>query len=358
MEATRTGNRAYIECSRKGYLYNDVLGTGIVRAGSEMPLAVGIYYHHVVARLLGGGDLEEAIDDAKGEFKCVQDDPHFGCMAHLVECMCRGFQLIKLPEILDEFEVVEIEREHKLPLDFLTIPTRMDVVVRKKSTGRLWCLESKTTSTNKQEYFQKWNYDMQMLMQMWAIEEIYNESPEGVLLQFAYKGMKSWAKDKEQIPWNSPFTKAWYKAGTPPFDKDEYAFDYTRKKDWHPINVWDHFTAAEWIKKLPVDVLVAQYPKSLPIYYDPNRVGAWKKNFLSREARRMEGLNALKDLELGTSEHEQALVEHFPGNMDESCYQNKYNRSCQYLDVCFGPYFDVRDAMASGEFVEREDHHK
>lgn len=135
----------YQECHRKRFLgyhfpvplpsSNTPFGSVGIRPSREnIYLHDGICVHHGLALLRTGKNVEEAVRESLALYwKVVReaglklepdDDPDYVGkeQAALIEACLRAYALVRLPELLKKFEVLEVEQEDLFPLGEFTIP--------------------------------------------------------------------------------------------------------------------------------------------------------------------------------------------------------------------------------------------
>lgn len=163
---------------------------------------------------------------------------------------------------------------------------------------------------------------------------------------------------KQQI---SPLCYGWWRAGDPPFDKEEWKWEYTREKGYSKIPLWlspalkkladeAGMTAAEfWVMEMlpqeAVDGLVAVSP---PFQRPDNLMKALVEEVVAEErewAWKTGEIEGLEDPQLN------ALV-----RRSWDCH-NFYGRSCEFVGICSqGSGWERPELL--GRFVAREKHHK
>ena len=128
----------YQECHRKRFLgyHFPIQGVnlGIAPARANIYLHDGICVHHGLALLRTGSTIDEAVRESLALYwKVVReaglklepdDDPDYVGkeQAALIEACLRAYAIVRLPELLRKFEVLEVEREDVFPLGEFTIP--------------------------------------------------------------------------------------------------------------------------------------------------------------------------------------------------------------------------------------------
>jgi hypothetical protein len=347
----------FLDCRRKAFLQYWKDGTGYTPVTGVTEQAVGSLAHAMLASVLKGMELDEAVAKARldwestltlaltnaGEFEVKRQ------MA-LAEGLVRAWCKVRLPKILEQFEVIGVERECEVPMGGdLVLMTRNDFDLRRKSDGALWAGEFKTTGTNSGSYFEGWRYATQSLTHVYAMKEKYGKVGEGVMFEFLYKGAKR--KDSEgKDQYYSPLVKGYVKRGAPPFMQNEYAFEYTKSKGWEGCNSWEEMNLSQWIDLLPVEKL-EEHLFNKEIYRNEGEWERWKRQAVAQMERVQGGLNDLA----GGIDEDEVMDWVFPGNFNQSCFDDKYHHRCSYLDFDYGL---VDDLEGSGRFQKRVPHHE
>jgi hypothetical protein len=136
----RTRIIAYQECPRRRYYHSHFPtqngNIGIAPVKLYIPFATGSFTHHGLALLLSGMDVDEAVQQsiqsyreavAKKGIQLELGESESSVAEEqiaLVEGMLRAYAIIKLPEILNEYEVMEVEFEDVW--DFAKVRNRND----------------------------------------------------------------------------------------------------------------------------------------------------------------------------------------------------------------------------------------
>jgi len=344
MKVSRSTLRTLTSCQLEGYLKYLALEGGIQPVGRRPALIIGEYVHHLCMSKLAGIESELT---CQTWFEDYQEDDAKPIW-HLIESLYLIWSKFRLPEILDEFEVLAVEKEDIISLGNHSIMVKPDARLLHKETGRVHALEMKTHSYNRADYYEAWQSDLQTLMHVWAMRELFpDKEASHVLMEFLYKGYAKKVKGIKQ--YYSPLLRAYRKVGVPPFDETEYLFEYTRRKDYDQFNVWEDFTPEQWLDLLPEQYQLQQI-SALPIHRMESEIDLWEKLTIARLDRADEGLIELaKDPE--------AVIRYFPGNYNELCMNNKYGYRCDMYEACY-THKSPEQSLASGEYIIREKHYE
>ena len=161
-----------------------------------IPLATGIYTHEGLSLLLQGKPIDEAVSIATGNYwkeirrRGIQIDPGEDAayvadeQCALVEGMLRAYEKVQLPRLLDQYEIVETERDETWPMsewtedagsDFpkdyiLNWMARADALLKEKCSGDLYVVSYKTASQWDSRKSRENEHDMQGLSEVAAME--------------------------------------------------------------------------------------------------------------------------------------------------------------------------------------------
>jgi hypothetical protein len=309
---------AYAECQRKAFYRYYYDKTGIVPVVSDVAQDLGTNVHLMLSKMLEGKGIEDVI--MEGRKAWTGDSSYESQRAWaLAEGLARGYYLVRLPALLEEFEILATEEEEELDLgDGIIQMIRIDGKMRRKSDDSLWALEFKTTGTNKQDYIEGWRYSNQSLTHLMAIDRKYGKRAEGVRFEFLYKGYKQ--KDKMY----SPFVKG---------------------------DIWQSQSMPEIIANMPEDELYGQF-FSKEVFRSASEEERWNRQTVYEQ---MTIAQACEDIWDKDEAEEWLMDTVFRGKFSPDCYSNKYYRKCEYLDICYGIIDDIE---GSGRFKKREPHHQ
>lgn len=200
----RTRVIQYHECPRRRWYgtFYPIKGRqiGIVPKKLNIPLATGTWTHHGLAMLLSGTDIEKAVNEAKkGYWQEIKDrglqiepgeDVAYVAdeQCALVEGMLRAYAVSQLPALLEEFEVLEVEREECWQMDEwgsisaypeikqagpvheLWFMSRLDALLLEKSSGDLYVQSYKTSGGWDSRKSKQNEHDMQGLSELASVE--------------------------------------------------------------------------------------------------------------------------------------------------------------------------------------------
>lgn len=364
--------KAYLDCPRKRWLqYEAPNGTathGLERVRMDVAPWTGIFTHQGIADLLKGVDIEKAVVDAMSAYRveaglrglALESGGNAAYViaeqTALIEGLLRGFNLVVLPRIFADYEVLFVEQEEIVQMTpSLTFMARADAGLRRKSDGLVFVPNWKTVGGANDFWAKRFEYDVQMISECVAVEQRLGERVAGVLVVGLDKGRRTPPSPKEreagveQYRQASPLIYGYKTDSNPPMGKALYAPDYTRAKGWHRFNVWDDpdgMTVKRWVEEvLPRETLEAQFVQLPPIMRQDAHVDAWRRQTIAREERIAADASACR-AECGD------IDTMFPQNTDACMRWGP----CSMLDICWTPSVG-EDPIQSGLFRPRQPHH-
>lgn len=429
----------YQQCPRARYYSTEIYGRGIQPIRMSIPLVVGQMVHEGLAELLqlcangwgGEKDLEATLDNvvagaleeydkevkARG-FTLDPEEEAFSVYSEqkaLIEAMIRVWALRRLPGFLEQFEVLEVEREDQFTLSSprewvqndhgfdermhqdIVWMSRADGLLRERASGDLYVLSFKTSADWNDFKDKEARIDMQGMSELYAIErrlfkERWSENFDkddfdiqgiklaGVQMEFLLKGRRSRDKETKQYLQDSILVRPYFKDGGGLIE-DEYAWKYwthcdaphttsggkkcpgdanhSLGKGWYRVPIWEHMPIKEWIQLLHEgsvqsdagDALEGLVVSPMPFFRHQEEIESWRLQVESQEAR-------IAEIRKGAAtdwpdDMKFYLDRNFPQHR-EACFKYGEKHSCQFLDVCFG---NIGDPLESGLFQLRKPHH-
>lgn len=356
---TRSAHSALMTCRRLRYLNYHVGGRGVVPAAMNPALGFGTFTHRLLAEglrqpldydLLGYAEQEMAAEAALWQLGGMEQNQ---APLWLAAALAAVWQERHLPLILRDYEVISVEDEWLLNLpaasqfigNKIQLPYRIDAVLRHRGDGSLVPLDFKTISYAKDEALRAYDYDMQTLLHTWATEVHFGEPCSRVMLHFLYKG------SNRNGVYYSPLVTGYRKAAAPPFVEEQVSWEY--RANWARFNTWEYPGGLRaWLRRLPESVLASQV-LTREVYRHAD-VDNFVRQFAVQEDQVADALLALDEAD---SEEMRNLVMDsvFPGNLDSTCWHNRFGQRCAYVSLCFEGK-TVEEALASGEFGRRVPH--
>ena len=360
---------------------------GIDRKAMALPLATGIYVHNGLASVLGGKGIDEAIVEAVAEYKVecmrrglnaeVASDVTYVIdeQAALIEALVRGWVRVRMPALLAEYDVLDVEREEWTaltpglgtdsvagrfpPVEF---QSRADVLLKRKGDGTVFDMNFKTTGTVDDRWVRAWETDVQTLSEIIPIERRLGVQLGGVLIEGLYKGARVPDKDKAtgdtvRVRSRSSLIYGYKHPGNPPFEEAAYSGEYTSRKGWSRFNVWQEkaFGTAPvkyWVENVLIEEeLQGQFVSVPPILRAESMIADWTEQQVYAE-RRIRAARDAYDAATTDAERRRILNEHFPQTF-AAC--DRFGR-CAFADLCHSDAIKD-DPVGSGLYIERTAHH-
>jgi hypothetical protein len=434
---SRSAIECYQECPRRRYLQYLWCGVGIVPIKLAVPLVTGSAVHLGFETILRQvkkdnykiqkGVVDEGVRVAKEYYdkevsnilslranKELDEIEKFTYAEQkaLVEGIIWGFRVKILPQLLAEYEIVDIEREEG---DYLApgifLQGKVDLVVKDRKTGNLVLVNFKTCKDVDERKKKELARDMQGLSETWLVEKrikrinkfagmlpdiaettkvelgeacartfgkIYNvckdkllpDRVEGVKYISCLKGKSYKSRDVEglyccQSPliggyrrlegteWLFAHSWNWY---------DENGRKRALGKGWTSFNAWEsEFGVKEWVKMLVSGMVQGEYEGDivgeqfyLPQVFNRRKLEmeGWEKEVIAQESRIQYVLLYVHDAQ----RFYEILDKNFP-KCRKSCH---YPTDCDFVEICFEKPIEILDPMISsgGKFKWREPHHE
>jgi hypothetical protein len=371
---SRSHDQKYVDCPRAAWLEFYYGGKGIVPKKLDLYQATGSLTHAILQTVMTHAKIKGVVPDPESMngycASAIKDyreavlksgfnefsgeiELEMQRQAALAEGLARAWTLMRLPQILEDYEIIAVEEEHEIPFGpGQVLMSRLDGVLRRKMDGELLAgPEFKTTGWISDQYVESFRYSTQTLSHCLDVKEKYGVEPAGVVMEFLYKGVKKKGEDGSYT-YYSPLVRA-YKMDDE-FGGSAYGFDSSlgRKKDW---KAFDTFTMGmdKWLTYIPEEVLQRILFNAV-IYRSPLEVEEWRRQVSARQGRIQAGVIMINEDHPTVEAATEIMDSVFPARLDMYCYSNQYKKSCPYLDVCF---HRVDDPVGSGQFVERKPHH-
>jgi hypothetical protein len=330
--------------------------------------------------------------------------------AAFVEGMVRAYARRRLKPLLEEFEVLEVEREgewelarvdkgpfvgpsHNFDLMFMSRP---DALLRSRADGSLYILSFKTAATWDIRKSRDAEHDMQGLSESVDVERRLGERVMGIRYEYLLKGaryadrdlsarfgLNVWAQRSHLIRAYSNDAGQW--CWSYDFLKDDGGSSKLYYKTWRPRAVWESMPIKAWIDLLDTateamsafDSTVGAEPRSLgwhseaqaqgyttrhpldevfpppmTIYRQDDQLRDWIDQVEAQEVRVAEGVAAVAAAE-DEGERRHLLNVHFAQSR-RSC---SYPSECAMTKICFGGDDIRRSPLDSGLYKRRVANH-
>ncbi len=241
--------------------------------------------------------------------------------AALLEGLIRAFYRDIWPALMADYKVVAVEQEFTYrhnemgepdPEGMFIFMVKPDLLLE-DADGNVVYFEYKTTSSKKDTWINSWNTAIQLHSTCRAIAAA-GINVVGVVVQGVYKGYESYGKQ------SSPMCYAYKRSGSPPFSRDEYAYEYKAGFKRSPTWEFDGGVKA-WIDKMPAEIIGEQFPRTPVIFTKDDLV---KKFFRQRAFREFE-INKMGQIQPDIV-FQQNFAECTPG----------WGTPCSYRRLCHG----------------------
>lgn len=375
----RSRMAAHGDCRRLRYLAYHYGGKGLQRKVASLPLINGDFVHKALACLIVGENLEDVLEALKKDYADsvrsrtihgeVDLDFLIGEQTCLLEGLVRAWDRIRKRVILNEFDVIDVEKEVEWEIaPGMKVMLRMDLVLRRKRDRLLFIKDYKTVGTLYDDWAKKFEHDTQLLCYTLAAEAIYGEPIGGLLMEGLVKGRR--AKEKAitspfhgQMIQQSPLCYA-YKSisktsGLP-------VFETTWNRGAEKVPVWEmqggieHWLATEF-SDLDLQNLFVPLPAIKPLTRDQER---WKRQTLALETSVQSDVAVAEALRQHWEEQQtdeawdqfqEGLDTLFPQNFNQ-CFRFSFNHPCAMTNFCFTEAVEA-DPLGSGLYEPRVPHH-
>lgn len=424
----RSRSEAYAKCPRKRFLeYEYPTGmevNGLQRKAHAVTLLTGGMVHRGLEHLLTSKLLGEAIavalelyDDTIAERGIMDDEvSQIGTeddmyrtwvvkvQRALIEALVRGWERVCWPRIVQEFDVLEVEREERATFHYdteheLTLLARMDVLLRRKADGLMFIRNFKTINEASDRKIQAFRYDTQTISEVLATEQRINNQPSiwnpaaidgiklgGVIYDLLVKGKKNLQYPRGSGIWHnsSPLIWCFHNESQSSADlpalaaKWEYTCsephqmgrgfcngnaNHTLGKGWERKLVTEVFEASpieewlDWLAENEPQPLQDQFITLPAIERTPFDVETWLQSVLPEEIRIHEMAEECREqvADDGLLESLPLLDARFPKHTaNGNCiWPNK----CPMFDICWGGASQLDDPREEGEFIDRVANH-
>lgn len=297
----------------------------------------------------------------------------------LLEAFGWAFLRVRLPRLLEEYELVDVEREeYTLLSGDVGLQSRCDAVLRRKSDGRLFIYNLKTSGNPDKRWKDSFEVDAQLMTETLAVERRLGERVYGVIIDGFDKGMrvemdfttfKERPKDGAE-KWYGQRSRLiyGYKCEDIPGRPTLYDFEGTTRKGWGKFAVWQErfecsnqiadwgrSPVAYWVNWLPVEQVESVFITLPPIMRSDRAVESAVRQIVSTERR------IRKDRE--QVERQEMVIEGpndisvivdldiaFPQSFKSCIYPSR----CSYFEICHGSAGD--DPQSNG-FQPRTSNH-
>lgn len=291
----------------------------------------------------------------------------------LLEAFGWAFLRVRLPRLLEEYELVDVEREeYTLLSGDVGLQSRCDAVLRRKPDSRLFIYNLKTSGNPDKRWKDSFEVDAQLMTETLAVERRLGERVYGVIIDGFDKGMRveldfttfkerpkdgveKWYGQRSRLIYG-------YKCEDIPGRPTLYDFEGTTRKGWGKFAVWQesfpqtldgrqYSPIAYWANWLPVEQVEAAFITLPPIMRSDRAVESAVRQIVNVEQEIRGKRTIVEDLaRAGTQAHAEYLDANFPQSFKSCIYPSR----CSYFEICHGSAGD--DPQSNG-FQPRTSNH-
>lgn len=340
-------------CRRQRYLSTEWGDTGLDAVGSAWERDYGNIIHRYLQNMALHGTIDytharSAVLEAA--MAAGQNQISARDWAAIAEGQLRGFVRAVWPHWMAEYDIIETEKLRTWEVEpGYVFRYRQDILLKNKFSGRVRYPDYKTTSSDDPKWIASWAKSPQLHSSMYAMLQSGTQVDES-LVAGLYKGYR----DRKTGTQRSIFAYGWVNREyvTVP----DYSYSYMRGKGWELFSTYAEFPdLSEWIAKMPLEILTAQYPTTGPIFPNLDIGAAYFRQRLIREKEVNDGLQQLRLTDGSVGSVEPILDKYFA--QDFSKCEPAYGFKCDYTACCWQPWVSA-DPIGSKLFVRRNTDHE
>ena len=299
----------------------------------------------------------------------------------LLEGLVVGWCLVRLPVLLEQYRVVQVETEETLcvgnagmyPISDaqLVFLSRPDAILERRTDGALVILSLKTTKKVNSEWLENFKTDQQTISEVLPVEARLGREVAGVQVEGLVKGelRTEWPKGSGRWHHNSPLVWGYMiEAGGIDLEwkaqfewQDEAGNNRRLGKGWNRQRIAERYPGgvAEWVGNLyqaEPELLRAQFPSPPLISRSAHELEEWQTQVVYRET---EVHNAL--VQIGLNQQTDScsiptlLSQHFPKHTTGCAYDPQFHSKCPMYENCWGTA--GLDPIGSGLYKYRIPNH-
>ena len=291
-----------------------------------------------------------------------------------------GWCLVRLPALLEQYRVVEVETEEQLTIlreDFDGPPyeirflSRPDAILERRTDGALVILSFKTTSQANTMWLENFKTDQQTISEVLPVEARLGREVAGVQVEGLVKGQQrvEWPRGSGHRYHSSPLVWGYMlEAGGLDLEwkaqfewVDEAGNNRRLGKGWNRQRVATTYLGgvAEWVGYLyqsEPELLRSQFISPPLITRSAQELEEWQEQVKYRE---VEVHNALVQIGLNSQTDSCAvpgiLAHVFPKHTLGCAYDPQFHSKCPCYGLCWGS--EGNDPIGCGSFKYREPNH-
>jgi len=287
--------------------------------------------------------------------------------AALLEAFGWAFLRVRLPRLLEEYELLDVEREeYTLLSGDVGLQSRCDAVLRRRSDQRLFIYNLKTSGNPDKRWKDSFEVDAQLMTETLAVERRLGERFYGVIIDGFDKGVRvemDYATLKERPKaeaekWFGQRSRLiyGYKCEDIPGRPTLYDYEGTTRKGWGKFAVWEEAfdqpqaegisPVAYWVNWLPQEQVEAAFVTLPPIMRSDRAVESAVRQMVSQEKWIRQARLTVEE----SPEPQILLDTQFPQNFRSCVYPSR----CAFYELCHG---NAADDPVSNGFQPRTANH-
>lgn len=389
-------------CARRRYLRYEHDGMGIVSPGRGEDLVIGGTIHEGLDLLFQGGTIDQSMEVAMDYYNSAPPMPDYilpeqqeilkGDSLHLSLAFIYGFSYSYLPQLLEEYKVLEVEEEINWLLTEINPPiggkryvvmmSRPDGVLQHQKSSDLWHMSHKSYNGvfNDMKIVQL-DVDSQRMAECLAVRAKYGRPVAGTVYNYFLKGKKYLDKSCGLERFTSGLIRPWMQRLAPGGEilPELLAFDYewdeldpttwqtkSRRlgKGWEKVSIYnemDYMTYLQWLKHSYIkppsaivgrDYLAESIAGNVPVYFNEPYALRWMAGAGQKELNWLKNLYEVEGGSLN-DDADDSFNYLFPLEQSQ-CFS--YNRPCSYHPICWkGVPIDY--LIESGDMQPRDPNH-
>jgi hypothetical protein len=312
--------------------------------------------------------LEEGFD---GQLIQVSDDQgwlidHY---CDLLEGLVVGWCLVRLPALMQQYRVVQVETEEQLQLSpELMFLSRPDAIFERRTDEALVILSLKTVSQVNQMWLENFKTDQQTISEVLPVEARLGREVAGVQIEGLTNGAQAvdWPKGAGHKHHASPLIWGYLKEEGGLAEewqakwewKDEAGNNRRLGRGFNRQRISERYPSGipAWIAHLEQhepELLRAQFPSPPLISRSANELEEWQTQVKYRE---IEVANALVQIDgARVAKFEETLAQVFPKHTSSCAYDAQFHNKCPCYELCWG--VEGNDPIGSGRYQYRVSNH-
>lgn len=373
-------------------------GYGITRKAQALPLVTGVMIHECLAKILEEvkrsnhhiptrSFIREVINNQITLYRTLILNRGFANLneeqellikeqTSLMEGLVWGWFKIMLPGLVEEFELIEIEREEELEVAGIVMMSRPDFVARERSTGKLSIHDFKSAAYVNDSWVEEYRESVQMAVGTLGVEARLGEKVETYYIHALIKGLRKKEYDSSSGDYTGPKTQTsflcygYYKEANPPLNKSDWQAKYKylgqdgKKhllgKYYTKTPIWEarfenkppEMSNGEyWVMEtLPIADLQELFIQIGPYERQENLIAHYIPEMVNEEKRWIQRLWRIHEAKVEFGEASEEFQDTLREEIPRSWECRKYNSVCEFLPIC-------HNHSQMWEFVPRAPHH-